>query len=59
MERIRATCLVLVRDERGITAIEYGLVASIVSLTILTSVTLFGSKVNSFLISAASAIVAP
>jgi pilus assembly protein Flp/PilA len=59
MERIRATCLALVRDERGITAIEYGLVASIVSLTILTSVTFFGSKVNSFLISAASAIVAP
>jgi pilus assembly protein Flp/PilA len=59
MERIRATCLRLVRDERGITAIEYGLVASIISLMILTSVTFFGTKVNSFLISAANAIVAP
>ncbi|SEF58765.1 Flp family type IVb pilin [Bosea lathyri] len=59
MERIRVTCLRLVRDERGVTAIEYALVASIVSIVIVTSVTLIGTKVNSFLVSAANAFVTP
>jgi pilus assembly protein Flp/PilA len=32
------------RDESGATAIEYGLIASLVFLVIVTSVTVFGNK---------------
>ena len=32
------------RDESGATAIEYGMIASLVFLVILTSVTAFGTK---------------
>jgi pilus assembly protein Flp/PilA len=32
------------RDERGATAIEYGLIASVIFLAIITSVTLYGDK---------------
>jgi pilus assembly protein Flp/PilA len=59
MERIRLTFLELVRDERGATAIEYGLVAIIISVTIITSVTFYGTQVNSFLMAAASGLKAP
>ncbi len=46
----------LLRDETGVTAIEYGLVASLISLTIIGSLTYFGSRVNGFIASAANAI---
>jgi pilus assembly protein Flp/PilA len=59
MERIRLSFLELVRDERGATAIEYGLVAIIISITIITSVTFYGTQVNSFLMAAASGLKAP
>ena len=32
------------RDERGATAIEYALIASLIFVVIVTSVTLFGTK---------------
>jgi len=59
MERIRLSFLELVRDERGATAIEYGLVAIIISLTIITSVTFYGTQVNSFLMAAANGLKTP
>ncbi|MDO9223206.1 MAG: Flp family type IVb pilin [Caulobacter sp.] len=34
------------RDQSGATAIEYGLIASLVFLVIVTSVTVFGNKTS-------------
>ncbi len=59
MERIRLSFLELVRDERGATAIEYGLVALIISITIISSVTFYGVRVSSYLMAAASGIKVP
>ena len=33
-----------VRDEEGVTAIEYGLIAALIAVVIIASVTLVGSK---------------
>jgi pilus assembly protein Flp/PilA len=35
-----------VRDEKGATAIEYGLIASLIALVIITSVTAVGTKLT-------------
>lgn len=59
MERIKASFAELMRDDRGVTVIEYGLVASIVSLTILASITFYGTQISSFLMFAANGIKAP
>lgn len=59
MERIRRRILEFVRDDRGVAAIEYGLVALIISITIITSVTFYGAQVNSFLMAAANGIKTP
>jgi len=42
-----------------VTAIEYGLVASIISITIIGSLTYFGERVNTFLASAAAPLKGP
>jgi pilus assembly protein Flp/PilA len=33
-----------IRDEEGVTAIEYGLIAALIAVAIIVSVTLVGSK---------------
>lgn len=35
-----------IRDEEGVTAIEYGLIASLIAVVIIGSVTLVGNKLN-------------
>ena len=35
-----------VKDERGVTAIEYGLIASLIAVVIITSVTTIGTTLN-------------
>ena len=35
-----------VRDEEGVTAIEYGLIAALIAVVIITAVTLVGSKLS-------------
>ena len=35
-----------VKDESGVTAIEYGLIASLIAVAIITTVTLVGSDLN-------------
>jgi pilus assembly protein Flp/PilA len=35
-----------VRDEEGVTAIEYGLLASLIALAIITGATLLGGKLD-------------
>ncbi|MGE3247810.1 MAG: Flp family type IVb pilin [Beijerinckiaceae bacterium] len=35
-----------VRDERGATSIEYGLIGALISIVIIGSVTVFGTSMN-------------
>ncbi|HXQ50698.1 MAG TPA: Flp family type IVb pilin [Stellaceae bacterium] len=46
----------LLRDETGATAIEYGLIAALISVAIITAVTLVGTNLNSTFNSVASAL---
>jgi pilus assembly protein Flp/PilA len=46
-------------DEDGATAIEYGLLASLIALVIIGSVTLLGEKLDSVFESATNKIVVP
>ena len=46
----------LLRDESGATAIEYGLIAALISVVIITAVTLVGSKLSSVFNSIATAL---
>ena len=46
----------LASDERGATAIEYGLIAALVFLVILGAVTLFGESATGVIIRAANAV---
>lgn len=45
------------RDERGATAIEYGLIAALIAVVIITGVTSVGSSVNSMLFSKIAAVL--
>jgi pilus assembly protein Flp/PilA len=38
--------LLSVKSERGVTAIEYGLIASLIAIGIIVSVTLIGTNLN-------------
>ena len=46
----------LASDQRGATAIEYGLIAALVFLVILGAVTLFGDNATNMFIGAANAV---
>ncbi|KRE08778.1 hypothetical protein ASE61_04280 [Bosea sp. Root670] len=59
MGRIKASFLEFARDARGATVIEYGLIAGLVSITIITSATFYGNQISSFLLAAADAIKVP
>jgi pilus assembly protein Flp/PilA len=43
---LHGTILSFVRDERGVTAIEYGLIAALVALAIIGGVTLLGTDLG-------------
>ena len=47
-----------VRDEEGVTAIEYGLIAALIAVVIIISVTLVGSKLNIVFTNIATALTA-
>jgi pilus assembly protein Flp/PilA len=51
-----AKILTLLRDERGATAIEYGLIAALISVAIITAVTLVGTNLTTTFQSVASAL---
>lgn len=36
----------LKRDEKGVTALEYGLIAALIAVVVITAVTSLGSNVN-------------
>ncbi len=46
----------LLRDENGATAIEYGLIAALISVAIITAVTSVGTSLTSTFNSVASAL---
>jgi pilus assembly protein Flp/PilA len=43
-------------DDRGVTAIEYGLIASLIAVVILAAVTLIGTNLNAVFASVAAAL---
>lgn len=46
----------LVKDEEGVTAVEYGLIAALVAVVIITAVTLLGTNLSSLFSSVATTI---
>jgi pilus assembly protein Flp/PilA len=48
----------LLRDENGATAIEYGLIAALISVVIIAAVTLVGSNLSTTFNSIATALAA-
>jgi pilus assembly protein Flp/PilA len=44
------------RDEEGVTAIEYGLIAALIAVVIVAAVTLVGTKLNGVFASVAAAL---
>jgi pilus assembly protein Flp/PilA len=46
----------LAKDERGVTALEYGLIAGLVAVVIVTSVTALGTKLTSTFTTIAAAL---
>jgi len=56
MSTFRNNLRTLINDERGVTALEYGLIAGLVAVVIVTSVTALGSKLNGTFTSIAAAL---
>ncbi|WP_199093529.1 Flp family type IVb pilin [Bosea sp. ASV33] len=54
MDQFRASSAAFLRDERGATAIEYGFIACLVSLTIVAGATQMGQSVAGFFQSVAA-----
>jgi pilus assembly protein Flp/PilA len=46
----------LARDERGVTALEYGLIAGLIAVVIITAVTSIGTKMATAFTTIANAI---
>jgi pilus assembly protein Flp/PilA len=46
MMNMRTILLRFAKDDTGVTAIEYGLIASLVAVVIITSVTLIGTNLT-------------
>lgn len=46
----------LARDERGVTALEYGLIAGLIAVVIVTSVTNLGTKLTTVFTSITAAL---
>jgi pilus assembly protein Flp/PilA len=54
MQTLRARLIEFTRDERGTTAIEYSLIATLVSLAIIAGATLMGDRLKALLESTAA-----
>jgi pilus assembly protein Flp/PilA len=44
---VRQFCKTFLRDESGATAIEYGLIASLIAVVVITAVTTIGTNLKS------------
>lgn len=56
MYKLSGNLKALIRDERGVTALEYGLIAGLVAVVIVTSVTTLGTKLQSTFTTIAAAL---
>jgi pilus assembly protein Flp/PilA len=56
MKNVIAHAVRFVRDEDGVTAIEYGLIAALIALAILGAVKTLGTNLNSVFTSLASSV---
>jgi pilus assembly protein Flp/PilA len=56
MKNVIAHAVRFVRDEDGVTAIEYGLIAGLIALAILGAVKTLGTNLNSVFTSLASSV---
>jgi len=43
---LKCACLCLKGDRRGVTALEYGLIASLIAVAVITAVTTLGTKIG-------------
>lgn len=56
---ITARLSALLHDKRGVTAMEYGLMAAFIAVAIIGGLTLLGSNLDSFLRAIAAKLVMP
>ena len=56
VERLRAELALIAADRKGVTTLEYGLLASLIAAVIVTAVTLLGSYVNGAFITIAGQV---
>jgi pilus assembly protein Flp/PilA len=55
----RTACFLTVKSQRGVTALEYGLLAALIALAIITAVTLLGGNLSGVFNSVATKVKAP
>lgn len=55
----RIARLLSIHDERGVTAIEYGMLAALVALAIIVAVTLLGTNLSAVFNSVATQVAVP
>lgn len=46
MQKFLNTLMVLKRDEKGVTALEYGLIAALIAVVIIGAVTILGTRLS-------------
>lgn len=56
MLRYLNTLLELKRDEKGVTALEYGLIAALIAVVIITAVTTLGNSINTAFLKVGNAV---
>ena len=56
MKHFYADALRVMRDENGVTAIEYGLIAGLIALVIIAAVQLLGTNLSTLFSSLASSV---
>lgn len=59
MKNLMTNMTRFLQDEEGVTAIEYGLIASLVALAIITGATALGGALNTLFTDISELVVAP
>jgi pilus assembly protein Flp/PilA len=59
MERIISAILYFLRDEEGVTAIEYGLIAALIAVAIIVGATAIGVNLNAIFTYIAGLVTPP
>ena len=54
IERMRSALLALQADDSGATALEYGLILAIISITVVSWATFVGTSISQFFVDAAN-----